>query len=428
MHNTTDTKCLAPWMSIHHWPDGNVYPCCLWDSGDPVGNLNEQPLEEIWNAPKLKDARLKMLNGEKVKSCDRCYKLEGTGDSSYRQRINKEHSQYENYLRQTNEDGSLDFMNFHLWDLRISNFCNFKCRSCGAGLSSSWHKDAIELGLVSKDSKALININDKTNFLKQIENHYSCVDEIYFAGGEPLIMPEHYTILDELIKRDKTDVAIRYSTNFSKLTFKNKHIFEYWKKFNNLELFISIDGIGKIGEYVRSGYNDNEFGKNVEAFKQSGIKFKHYGYAVTYGTLNYLHLFDLILDFISRDFIDSTKPEPGNRTVFFSPITYPTHYDCKFLPQRFKNQFKKRLDAFEKELEERGTDKDFNRDIIHKLNTVYNTSISGKYSYDEMQTCKEYTDKLDSMRKESLKEVFPYFNSSLDFITTTVEDEINKVI
>lgn len=428
MHNTTDTKCLAPWMSIHHWPDGNVYPCCLWDSGDPVGNLNEQPLEEIWNAPKLKDARLKMLNGEKVKSCDRCYKLEGTGDSSYRQRINKEHSQYENYLKQTNEDGSLDFMNFHLWDLRISNFCNFKCRSCGAGLSSSWHKDAVELGLVSKDSKALININDKTNFLKQIENHYSCVDEIYFAGGEPLIMPEHYTILDELVKRGKTDVAIRYSTNFSKLIFKSKHIFEYWKKFNNLELFISIDGVGKIGEYVRSGYNDIEFAKNVEAFKQSGIKFKHYGYAVTYGTLNYLHLFDLVLDFIDRDFIDSTKPESGNRTVFFSPITYPTHYDCKFLPQRFKNQFKKRLTTFENELKKRGTDKDFNREIIHKLNTVYNTSISGKYSHKEMQTCKEYTDKLDTMRKESLKDIFPYFNSSVDFITPTLEDNIEKII
>ena len=113
MHNKTDTKCLAPWMSIHHWPDGNVYPCCLWDSGDPIGNLNEKPLGEIWNDPKLKDARLKMLNGEKVKSCDRCYKLEKTGDSSYRQRINKEHDSYENYLNQTNKDGSLDFMNFH---------------------------------------------------------------------------------------------------------------------------------------------------------------------------------------------------------------------------------------------------------------------------------------------------------------------------
>mgnify|MGYP000498283965 CR=1 FL=1 len=413
------TACLAPWISIHNWPDGNVYPCCLWDSGDPIGNANEQSLQEIWNSDKMKDTRLKMLSGKKVDACSRCYLLESTGDSSYRQRINREHKKYESYLKDTNKDGSLDFMNFHLWDLRISNFCNFKCRSCGAGLSSSWHKDAIELGITPKDSKALININDKTNFLKQIEAHYSCVDEIYFAGGEPLIMPEHYIILDELIQRGKTDVTIRYSTNFSKLEFKHKHIFDYWKQFDNLELYISIDGVGKVGEYVRSGYDDLQFEKNIKAFKNSGIKFKHYGYAVTYGALNYLHLFDLVLDFIDRDFIDTTKPEAENRTVFFSPISYPTHYDCKFLPNRYKNEFKKRLDNFTQELEVRNTSHEFNLDILSKLSTVYKTSLTADFDYKEMLTCKEYTEKLDKMRKEKLVECIPYFNSTQDFIKPT---------
>ena len=418
------TKCLAPWISIHNWPDGNVYPCCLWDSGDPVGNVNEQPISDIWNSDKLKDARLKMLNGEQVKSCDRCYLLESTGDSSYRQRINREHTKYEHYLDKTNKDGSLDFMNFHLWDLRISNFCNFKCRSCGAGLSSSWHKDAVELGIAPDNTKALININDKTNFLSQIENHYNCVDEIYFAGGEPLIMPEHYTILNELITRGKTDVNIRYSTNFSKLKFKNKHIFEYWKKFDNLELFISIDGVGSVGEYVRTGYNDSEFEANVKAFKDSGLKFKHYGYAVTYGALNFLHLFDMVLDFIDRDFIDIDGRRSNNRTVFFSPISYPSHYDCKYLPTRYKTEFKRRLEGFEKELKIRGTSIDFNRDIMNKLNTVYTTSISGDFSLEEMKKCKELTIKLDRMREENFTKALPYFNSIEDLTDNTPENKL----
>ena len=41
------TFCMAPWMSIHHWPDGKTYPCCLWNSREPVGNLNEQSLNEL---------------------------------------------------------------------------------------------------------------------------------------------------------------------------------------------------------------------------------------------------------------------------------------------------------------------------------------------------------------------------------------------
>ena len=423
MYNKDNTKCVAPWISIHNWPDGNVYPCCLWDSGDPVGNVNVQPLSEIWNSDKLKETRLKMISGEKVHSCSRCYLLEKAGDSSYRQRINKEHKQYEHYLDKTNPDGSLDFMKFHLWDLRISNFCNFKCRSCGAGLSSSWHKDAIGLGLISSDSKALVNVADKTNFLNQIENHYSCVDEIYFAGGEPLIMPEHYIILDELLKRGKTDVNIRYSTNFSKLKFKNTNILDYWTKFTNLELYISIDGIGKIGEYVRSGYNDKEFESNITTFKNSGIKPKHYGYAVTYGVLNYLHLFDLVLDFIDRDFVDKDIKKEGSRTVFFSPISNPAHYDCKFLPSRFKKQFKDRLDKFAIELQSREVTQYFILDILRKLNTVYTTSMSSTFNYKEMRACKEYTDKLDKMRNEKFQDIFPYFHTSEDFLLIDEDEE-----
>ena len=67
-------------------------------------------------------------------------------------------------------------------------------------------------------------------------------------------MPEHYQILDKLIELGRTNVKIRYSTNFSKFKFGKKHVFDYWKQFKNLQLWVSVDGIGKIGEYVRHGF------------------------------------------------------------------------------------------------------------------------------------------------------------------------------
>ena len=120
-----DTFCLAPWVSIHTWPDGKVFPCCLWNSRDPVGNVNAQSLEEIWNNEKMKKIRRSFLKGEKLKSCDRCFHLEDTVDQSYRQRINRDHKDKMHYVNETNQDGSLNIMNLHLWDVRISNFCNF---------------------------------------------------------------------------------------------------------------------------------------------------------------------------------------------------------------------------------------------------------------------------------------------------------------
>jgi len=408
------TFCLAPWLSIHTWPDGKTYPCCIWNSNEPIGNINDQSLKDVWNNDAMRRTRIGMLNGEKISSCRRCYHLEETGDKSYRQRINKEHWDKIDYIDSTDSDGNLKIMNLHLWDIRISNFCNFKCRSCGLGLSSSWYSDSKALG--QNPEKALININDKASFMDMLEPHYDCVDEIYFAGGEPLMMPEHYQILDKLLELGRTDVNIRYSTNFSKMSFKGKHIFEYWEKFPNLELYVSIDGVGKIGEYVRKGYDDKLFNQNVIDYKNSKVKHTDYAYAITYGVLNYLHLFDMVLDFIERDFIDK-EAFIGARTLFFSPIDYPTYYDSVFLPDRYKDQFKERLDNFDVELNSTGISKYVLDDIMDKLNTVYKRSISKDFNYEEMAKCKEVTDKLDEIRKEKFSNVFTYYVNSDDLTT-----------
>jgi radical SAM protein with 4Fe4S-binding SPASM domain len=410
-----DTFCLAPWVSIHTWPDGKVFPCCLWNSRDPVGNVNAQSLEEIWNNEKMKKIRRSFLKGEKLKSCDRCFHLEDTVDQSYRQRINRDHKDKMHYVNETNQDGSLNIMNLHLWDVRISNFCNFKCRSCGLGLSSSWYSDSKALG--EKVDKALININDKASFMDMLEPHYNCVDEIYFAGGEPLVMPEHYQILDRLLELGRTDVNIRYSTNFSKLTYKGKHIFDYWKHFPNLELYISIDGVGKIGEYVRKGFDDKLFYDNIMAFKKSGLKVRDYGYAITYGTLNYLHLFDMMLDFIDRGYLDTNSPVNESAKVIFSPIDYPAHYDSVYLPDRFKVMFGKRLEGFNRELLDKGVSRLFANTIMYQLELVHKRSLTKEFDHLQMAKCKSITDQLDKIRKEKFYEIFDYYKNSNDFVT-----------
>lgn len=403
------TFCLAPWMSIHNWPDGKVYPCCVWDSGDPVGNVNDTSLKELWNSEKFKDARVKMLNGEKVASCSRCYELEAEEGRSYRTRINELHDKCYSYVPQTKPDGTLDTMNLHLWDLRISNFCNFKCRSCGAELSSSWHADAIELGKRPSNSKALINVNDKTTFMNMIDEHYKCVDEIYFAGGEPLMMPEHYQILDRLLELNRTDVFIRYSTNFSNLTFGKKHIFDYWKHFPKIELYISIDGTNEIGEYVRKGYSHSKFIENMNALKNSGLNLHMVGYVVTYGVLNYLHLFDMMLEMVEHNLIsiDGQRDDVGR--VIFSPIFYPHHYDCRFLPDRYKVEFNRRLQNYDEELRQKGLPEFYIKMLVEKLTHVYNISTTKSFNHEHMSECVDITEKLDILRKEKFSDIFHYF-------------------
>ena len=410
------TFCMAPWMSSHTWPDGRVFPCCTWDTSEVIGNINDNTLEEIWNSEKYKKLRLDMLSETPVKSCERCYRMDNSGDMTYRNKINEWLDENFNYVEETHDDGHSPNFNLHLWDFRISNFCNFKCRSCGLELSSSWFNDTKEMGHLNGHESALINVNDKASFMDMLLPHYKCVEEVYFAGGEPLMMPEHYQIMDKLIELGRTDVTLRYSTNFSVLKFKDLHVFDYWKQFPNLQLFISVDGVKEIGEYVRKGYKHDLFVKNVNDFIDSGIKYENLAFVVTYGSLNYLHMFDLILNFIENGFIGSKKSN-----IYFSPIHEPKYYNCSYLPKKIKDEFKHRMSSFRSELRAYKLSDFYIESFMQKLQMIYDTSNLNDFSLYHMTDCKDMTIKLDNIRKENIMNIMPYFKSYDDFIDNQIK-------
>lgn len=422
----SDSFCIAPWMTSHTWPDGRVFPCCLYntDPADyektdpllpPFGNVNDSELKDVWNSPKYKEMRTQMLDGKKPVGCSRCYHLEENGGLSYRQKFTKDFSHTFELVNHTQEDGHLDEMKLYSWDFRISNFCNFKCRSCGVDLSSSWYSDQIALFPEEAPyrKKGLISVTDKSSFMDMLQPHYEFVEEIYFAGGEPLIMPEHYEILDKLIELGRTETRIRYSTNFSKLKFGKRDVFDMWRNFDSLSLYVSVDGVHEIGEYVRKGYNHVEFIENIKSFLNSDVGYYEFGYMVTYGSLNYLHLFDMLLEFIKEDILD-TRIHPKQKTITFVPITQPSYYNCQFLPKWVKDKFKLRLDTFESELQQFNCDSYFIEEIMKKFKDIYDRSISLDFNIKEMEKLKSFTDRLDVLRSEKFEDVFGKLYGSID--------------
>lgn len=89
------------------------------------------------------------------------------------------------------------------------------------------------------------------HFFEELEDCVEWLEELYFAGGEPLVMDEHYQLLELLIARGKTNVKLTYNTNFSSFKYKHYNITELWKKFPNISLAASLDAEGKRGEVLR---------------------------------------------------------------------------------------------------------------------------------------------------------------------------------
>ena len=272
---------MAPWVNIGVIPNGEYALCCVsqhyefepevedsylnqreFHESDKenklyVGSLHDNTLEEIWNNDKMKDIRIKMLKGETVGSCNVCYHSESIVGSSERTRyLQKYYEPYKNKLSQTKPDGSVPFEPV-AWDLRLTNTCNFKCRDCGSVLSSSWEEESKKLNVDVSSPKI-----DEQSVLDELEPLYDSIEEIYFAGGEPLISDHHYHILDKLLEKKKYP-TLRYSTNLSTLTYKGRDVIDIWKNFPSIELFVSFDGIGKRGELIRNGFDSKRFIKNI---------------------------------------------------------------------------------------------------------------------------------------------------------------------
>ena len=139
--------CVLPWVHFHAWPDKRVMPCCIADSELPVAEIREdESIIQMMNSEDYKTMRLEMMRDEPVAACKRCYDLELMGEWTMRQSHNKRRGlDYVDYIADvTNDDGSLKEFQMKYMDIRFSNICNMKCRSCGPSCSSLWSQEFLK--------------------------------------------------------------------------------------------------------------------------------------------------------------------------------------------------------------------------------------------------------------------------------------------
>ena len=172
---------------------------------------------------------------------------------------------------------------------------------------------------------------------EQIEPHFESVEEIYFAGGEPLIMEEHYRILKRLDEMGKHDVLIRYNTNFSEMRYKDLHVLEFWPRFKNIEIGASIDGMKEQGEFIRSGFSWQQFIDNREKMKETCPHANFY-VNCTISIQNSYHIVPFHLMLVELGLIDDY--DAFNVNI----VTEPPHLDVRILPENHKEALSKLYD------------------------------------------------------------------------------------
>lgn len=270
-----DTFCILPFSHLNAYPNKKLKVCCYSQKHLDITETSED-IVELFNSETYKEVRKKMLNGKQPSYCDICYDMEKEGSFSYRQQWNDVYKDKINYYKSiTKEDGTIQ-PNFLRLDLRPSTNCNFSCRSCSSEASSKWigEEDLFYKKFPDLKTYNPKDFNKKIDF--QIDDTYlKDLDNVYFAGGEPLYMKEMYTFLENI--KNKKDVELHINTNFSLLNYIKEDLFEFLAQFKFTNFIISVDGLGEVGEFVRTGFSHDKFCENISKLKKIQEKYKDRG-------------------------------------------------------------------------------------------------------------------------------------------------------
>ena len=151
------------------------------------------------------------------------------------------------------------------------------------------------------DSPEILKINDWDSIFDVYKNNINIVDRIYFAGGEPLIIPEHLDILNLLLENKKTNVYLYYNSNCSNFTYKGVFFPDIWKQFDRVEINASVDAEGATLEYMRYGSDWNKIYENLKELKKYPNIIVSFNIVVTFFNLNNVPiLVDILEDLIEE--------------------------------------------------------------------------------------------------------------------------------
>jgi hypothetical protein len=255
------------------------------DTSAGTGRYIPITLDEHWNSEHMKSVRRRMMAGETLPECEVCNdKLLNT--DVYRSYFNQLFGDKYLQAREHTDATGYTTMKPVSWDYRFSNLCNFKCRMCGDMLSSAWESEQRQHGMIDftnpKNNWMRLEVKEQIEqfqdtqieqeFADAVEQHR--VEEVYWVGGEPLMYEQHWRYMQRIIELgDGPNVYARYNTNLSRISYRGVNLFsDILCRLRDWQICASIDGTGRIGEYIRSGLDFDQWLANI----RQGLAYHHH--------------------------------------------------------------------------------------------------------------------------------------------------------
>jgi len=370
--------CVLPWIHVATRPNGDARLCCVTNAsgahsgdhtvglvkkedGKPANFGKELPLE-AFNNEYMRSVRKTMLEGKIPASCTKCFEEESNGVVSKRlweaYEWHRDGLDFKRLIDDTAEDGSVPPV-IRYFDLRLGHTCNLKCVMCSPHDSSRWIEDYKKIMPMTKSQIVLKQIDwsadmfdnywyEKPELWEQIFNQIPNITQLYFAGGEPLMIKEHRKFLDEIIRRGYAkNISLRYNSNG---IFVNEDIINVWSQFKQVRYAFSIDAVGDRNHYIRFPTEWKDIERSLWLIDEAPDNV-HCSIACAVQLMNIKHIIDFAKWKISKRFkkintFTLDDYQSGGGIINLHLLYIPTFLSARVLPKEDKIKLVKDFDQF----------------------------------------------------------------------------------
>jgi MoaA/NifB/PqqE/SkfB family radical SAM enzyme len=390
--NLPNNFCVAPFIQHTTHPSGSNSPCPYL--GGTTWAANKSSIAEQWTDSKLEQLRQDFIDNKKSSVCNRCWNEEDNNKQSLRLRLFNPVTHTSDYGFITTELVEQRVTNKNylsagpaVLTIKNGNVCNAKCRSCHPNDSSKWATDAKKLHDLTKESIYYNLYNKEVNWSdSQIEEIVKLSDNLVrleLFGGEPTYNKKVLVILNRLVESGASNHITLYINTNGSVDIPKR--FPMVTEFQDIELGVSLDGVGDHFNYIRHGAVYNKVLENIasaqEFFRKNNVKF----WIDSISTVSVLNVY--YLPELKKAVRQILPLDP-----FWNLLVDPAHLDIKNMPDSIKQKVISKLGDAD--------------DFKELVSVMQQPADPGRW-----EQFLQITEQLDSLRNESFSITFPEFYS-----------------
>lgn len=433
MDSVSETFCAAKWLNATIWLNSGLTVSCHHPPSHPISlkEIANNP-SAIHNSSHKKRMRELMLKGERPSECEYCWKIEDISKDHISDRVFKTFI----YKDVEIEELAKAPLN-HNWPLKtlevaFDRTCQLACMYCNPSYSSTWVRDIVEngpyTGLDSDRRKHYQDGHPMAEPFKIEDNPYieafwrwwpelaNSLDELRITGGEPLLSPNFWKVLENVASSARPGMRIAVNSNLSARDEYIDRLLDLGRRLPHLEVYSSGEAFGEIGEYIRDGLNWTRWTANMEKLMSSGVIRRTH----VMMTINSISLLGM------KKFLDQMREWKRvfgreNPTFSVNIMRHPTFQGALALPDEMIDVLASELRAWYDEIKEDRCILEFEKDSLERFINYLKAKpeiTEGSATKSELQRdLKRYLIQYDRRRKKNFREVLPvHFVSWIDSI------------